>query len=115
MYKLKWTQAAEDQFDAIKEHGKKISKNRRLKGKTGSSKQEGLLKQIRKTLNLLAKNPRHPSLNTHPYSSLTNPVDPSKPVYEAYAQNRTPGAYRVSWRYGPKRDELTIPAITPHP
>jgi hypothetical protein len=43
-------------------------------------------------------------------------------VFEAYAQNETPGAYRVFFLYGPDRTEgkkriavLTIIAITPYP
>jgi hypothetical protein len=30
-------------------------------------------------------------------------------------QNRTPGAYRVFWCYGPDQKQITILAITPHP
>ena len=30
-------------------------------------------------------------------------------------QNRTPGALRIFWCYGPKQGEITIFAITPHP
>jgi hypothetical protein len=36
-------------------------------------------------------------------------------VFEAHAESRTPGAYRVFWHYGPGKGELTIIAITPHP
>ncbi|MDA3949489.1 MAG: hypothetical protein PF508_09690 [Spirochaeta sp.] len=71
------------------------------------------LKAVRKTLALLEGNPRHPSLQTHEYSSLTRAVGIK--VFEAYAENRTPAAYRVFWCYGPQPDELTIIAITPHP
>ena len=31
------------------------------------------------------------------------------------AKNKTPGAYRVFWCYGPNTGEITIIAITPHP
>lgn len=58
-------------------------------------------KAIRKALGLMETNLRHQSLNTHPYSSLIG-VNGEK-VFESYAQNNTPGAYRVFWRYGPKR------------
>jgi hypothetical protein len=54
-------------------------------------------------------------LQTHPYSSIANPYDPKQKVFEAYAQNQTPGAYRVFWCCGPGNGELTIIAITPHP
>jgi hypothetical protein len=36
-------------------------------------------------------------------------------VLESYLQNRTPGAYRVIWCYGPQQVQITIVAITPHP
>lgn len=80
----------------------------------------GVLSQVRKTLGLLETNPRHPSLQTHKYQSLEGPH--GEDVFEAYAQNRTPGAYRVFFYYGPDRvigkkrvARLTIVAITPHP
>jgi hypothetical protein len=79
-----------------------------------------LLKQVRKTLGLLEKNLRHPSLNTHKFRSLRGPA--GEEVFEAYVQNQTPGAYRVFFYYGPDRIEagrriavLTIIDITPHP
>jgi hypothetical protein len=80
----------------------------------------GVLKQVRKTLGLLETNLRHPALSTHAYASLHSPN--GEPVLEAYVQNRTPGACRIFFYYGPDRVEgkrrtpvLTIIAITPHP
>lgn len=71
-------------------------------------------KAVIKALRLLAENPRHPGLNTHEYSSFVGP-DGAK-VYEAYAQNNTPGAYRIFFCYHPPKAVLiTIIAITPHP
>ena len=71
------------------------------------------LKAVQKTLGYLEKNPRHPSLNTHKYSSLEGPC--GEEVFEAYAENNTPGAYRIFCYYGPKPKHITIVAITPHP
>jgi hypothetical protein len=71
------------------------------------------LKAVRKTLGLLETNPRHPGLNTHKYSDIAGPN--GEDVFEAYAENNTPGAYRVFWIYGPGKDAITIIAITPHP
>jgi len=86
------------------------------RGGTGkSTKAEGLFKQVQKCIDLLAVNPRHPGLQTHEFLSLTNPYDENAKVFEAYAQNRTPGAYRVFWCYGPKAKQITIISITPHP
>jgi hypothetical protein len=82
--------------------------------------QESLLKQIRKVLVLLETNPRHPSLQTHKFRSLRGPN--GEEAFEAYAQQHTPGAYRVFFYYGPDRMEgehriavVTVFAITPHP
>jgi len=71
------------------------------------------LRAVRKTLGLLESNPRHPSLQTHQYSKLSGPH--GQKVFEAYAENRTPAAFRVFWCYGPEAGQLTIVAISPHP
>ena len=71
------------------------------------------LKSVRKALGYLQTNPRHPGLNTHKYTSLSGPN--GEDVFEAYAENNTPGAYRIFWLYGPGKDAITIIAITPHP
>jgi len=70
-------------------------------------------KATRKALGYLEINPRHPSLNTHKFTSLSGPK--GEEVFEAYAQNHTPGAYRIFWYYGPDKMQITIVAITPHP
>ena len=54
-------------------------------------------KAVNKAITYLQANPRHPSLKTHKFESLKNLVD--GPVFEAYAQNHTPGAYRIFWCY----------------
>ncbi len=71
------------------------------------------LRAVRKTLGLLETNPRHPGLQTHEYSRLAGPH--GEKVFEAYAENKTPAAFRVFWFYGPQSDQMTIIAITPHP
>ena len=73
----------------------------------------GLEKQVKKALGLLQTNLRHPSLRTHKYESVKGPH--GQDVFEAYAQNKTPGAYRIFWCYGPEKDQITILAITAHP
>lgn len=74
---------------------------------------KGLYQQVRKTLCLMQENLRHPSLRTHKYHNFDGPKGQS--VFEAYVQNKTPGAYRVFWCYGPEKEMITILAITPHP
>ena len=105
MFHLEFTEAAQSQLDALE------------KNKNDS----GLTKQVKKALGYLQANPKHPSLNTHPYDSLVNPVDPKTKVFGAYAQNNTPGAYRVFFIYGSAKKPptkgrmITIIAIAPHP
>ncbi len=71
------------------------------------------LKTVRKTLGYLETNPRHPSLQTHEFKSLSDAHGTK--VFEAYAEQRTPAAYRVFWHYGPAKGQITIVAITQHP
>lgn len=75
----------------------------------------GLVKQIKKTLGFLQSNPRHPSLQTHVFHSLEHPYNSREKVLEAYIQQRTPAAYRLFWCYGPRKGQITVIAITPHP
>ncbi|NJR52682.1 MAG: hypothetical protein HC780_27035 [Leptolyngbyaceae cyanobacterium CSU_1_3] len=63
-------------------------------------------KKVLKTLGLMETNLRHPGLMTHKYDSLRGPR--AEEVFEAYAENRTPGAYRVFWFYGPESAQITI-------
>jgi len=71
------------------------------------------LNAVRKSLGYLESNPKHPSLNTHEYNSLTRRYGIR--IFEAYAENKTPQSYRIFWHYGPDKSEITIIAITPHP
>jgi hypothetical protein len=71
------------------------------------------LKKIKNTISKLKENPKHPGLHTHKNNSIKNPFD--RETFQSYVENRTPGAFRVFWCYGPKKDEITIFSITPHP
>ncbi|MGI9862295.1 hypothetical protein SDD30_13030 [Moorella naiadis] len=70
-------------------------------------------KAVKKALFILAENPRHQSLQTHEFTSLKEPR--GEKVFEAYAEQNTPAAYRIFWCYGPGKGEITILAITKHP
>ena len=70
-------------------------------------------KEVKKALHFLKENPRHPGLNTHKYS-LFQGID-GEDVFEAYAENNTPAAYRIFWHYGPRKNSITVIAITAHP
>lgn len=74
---------------------------------------EKRFKAVSKALKFLAQDPRHPGLQTHRYFSLSGP-DGEK-VFEAYAEQDTPAAYRVFFYYGRTRGEIVVFAITAHP
>ena len=97
-FALKYTPEAQQQYQ-------ELSKSKML------AKQ---FKAVKKALRLLSSDPRHPGLNTHKYSSLIGPKGCE--VFEAYAENKTPAAWRIFWSYFPaKTNTITILAITPHP
>ena len=91
-----------------------------LKALASDPAKRGLHKQVLKALGMLELKTRHPGLNTHEYRSLEGVK--GERVWEAYAQNETPGTYRVFFHYGPDEGSgkrrfpiVTIVAITPHP
>ncbi len=114
-FELQFTPTAEQKYISLKSAAEQALGNRIKSKKKKTSKQEGLFKQVYKTLELLANNPRHPGLQTHQYDAIDNPYNFKEKIFEAYVQNRTPGAYRIFWCYGPSKNQLTIIAITPHP
>lgn len=69
-------------------------------------------KAVTKALRFLSQNPKHPGLQTHKFLSLQGPQ--GEEVFEAYAEQNTPGAYRIFFFYGPGRNQITIFAVTPH-
>ena len=102
--KIKFTPTADRQFSELE----------------NSPSQAGIYEQVRKALGYIEVNPHHPSLNTHEFSSLSGAN--GEKIFEAYAQNNTPGAYRIFWHYGPDETRgkkrlpvITVVAITPHP
>jgi hypothetical protein len=115
VFSLRWSSEAQSQYEALRDAAQTAFASRQRDGKSKSSRQEGLFKQVHKTLMYLSNNPRHPGLRTHKYRSISDPSGQNREIFEAYAQNDTPGAYRVFWCYGPGRGEITIVAITSHP
>ncbi len=96
-FELRFTELVSNQLDAL-ESDASLAKR---------------LKAVRKALGMLEANPRHPGLNTHKFESIKGPN--GEEVFEAYAENKTPAAWRIFWIYGPGRNQITIVAITPHP
>jgi len=97
LFELEWTSEAEETYNLLK----------------GDASQKKRYKAVKKTIRFLAINPRHNSLQTHEYLSLKGPK--GEKVFEAYAEQKTPAAYRVFWYYGSSRGIITIFAITSHP
>ena len=84
-----------------------------LKELKESAHLEKRFKAVSKALKYLAENLRHSGLQTHLYTSLQGPG--REKVFEAYAEQDTPAAYRIFFYYGKTRGELVVFAITPHP
>ena len=114
-FKPLWTEAAATMFGKLQAAALVSLQNRNRKKNTKASKAEGLFKQVEKCVRLLLENPKHPGLQTHTYDSIESPYAPNERVFEAYVQNRTSGAYRLFWCYGPAQGVITIIAITEHP
>ena len=97
MFELEWT----DEAKAIY-RGLKVNPSQKIR-----------YNAVKKTLKYLSENPRHPSLQTHSFLSLEGPNQ--EKIFEAYAQQKTPAAYRVFWYYGSARGTITVLTITAHP
>jgi len=105
-YQLRYAKSANKQFDDIQR--KDAAKHRKV------------VKCLRK----LAEDPKQSGLNFHKYDSMLGPN--GEEVWESYAENKAPAAWRVFWCYGPDEREgndpkgavvkiITVVAITPHP
>lgn len=88
-FQLKFTEQAEANLKELEEDNSLLKR----------------FKAVRKALGFLETNPRHPGLNTHKYSALSGLN--GEEVFEAYAENKPPPAYRIFWLYGPEKKELT--------
>ncbi len=62
----------------------------------------------KKTLRLLAENPRHPSLKTHKVHKAVG--DFGGDVFEAYITQK----YRLTWEYGPHQGAITLRNVDNH-
>jgi hypothetical protein len=57
--------------------------------------------------------PSYKGLHSKLYASRQGPN--KEKIFQSYAQNKTPGAYRIYWYYGPEQKMLTVVDITAHP
>lgn len=96
MYKIKFLKEAIDDFEKLKKQGQTAKR-----------------KKIKLALDKLKENPRHPGLHTHKNNSFKGKY--GEEIFQSYVENRTPGAFRIFWVYGPDENVITIISITPHP
>ena len=96
MFEIHWTDEAKAVYSSLK----------------STPSEKARYTAVKKTIMLLAGNPRHPSLRNHQFYSLEGPK--GEKVFEAYAQQRTPAAYRIIWYYGPEKNTITVLTITSH-
>jgi len=97
LFEVYWTYEAKQAYKLLKNDA---SKKKRYKA-------------VKKTIQFLSMESRHNSLQTHEFTSIKGPN--GEKVFEAYAQQKSPAAFRVFWYYGPSKGVITIVAITPHP
>jgi hypothetical protein len=97
LFELYWTPRARTEYENLKTSAS-LSKR---------------YKAVKKTIQFLQSDPRHNSLQTHEFISLRG--FNGEKVFEAYAEQNTPAAYRVFWHYGPGKGMITIVAIADHP
>ncbi|WP_031509442.1 hypothetical protein [Streptomyces megasporus] len=98
MYQLRFSDDADRTLTELEEGGKATASK---------------LKKVRKALAHLQHDPRYPGLHSHQYESFPGHSDVK--VWDSYVENRTPGAWRIYWRYGPnEKNDLNeeIPVIT---
>lgn len=81
-----------------------------LQRKQYQSKRKKVLRTLKQ---LEVYGPRHPGLNSHPYKSVPGPGGAT--LWESYVENKTPGAWRIWWIYGPGTAQITIVTLGPHP
>jgi hypothetical protein len=101
MFELVWTAGAQAQYEALQ----------------ADPSQKKRFKAVTKCLQFLRANPRHQGLHTHEWDA--EKCSHGGKLYEAYAQNKTPGAFRVFFCYVPDLPAgvrvIEIFSITPHP
>lgn len=96
-FELKFTEQADFDMNALRSDNSK----------------KAISKAVIKSLRFMMVNLKHPSLQTHKYNEFHGPNN--EEIFESYAQNNTPGAYRIFWYYGPGKKVITILRITAHP
>ncbi|HEY3285386.1 MAG TPA: hypothetical protein VGN26_24190 [Armatimonadota bacterium] len=76
-------------------------------------KDRGKHRKVMKALDQIKVDPSHPGLRSHEIESYKAPDNGN--VFESYAENNAPGAWRVFWHYGPDKGVIAILAVVKHP
>ena len=76
------------------------------KAKTLDADETILLRKLRKAILLLSMNPKHPGLESHDISALSDRFGVR--VWQSYLENRTPAAGRLFWVYGGEHGEKRL-------
>ena len=72
-----------------------------------------LYKKWGNALKKLSEDPFYPSLHTHEIGELSKRY--GMRVWQSYLENKTSGAMRMYWVYGPEQNDITIIGLEPHP
>lgn len=80
---------------------------------TIKKKEEELYRKWGNALKKLSDDPFYPSLQTHEIPPLSKRYGVK--VWQSYLENKTSGARRMYWVYGPNQQEITIIGLEPHP
>lgn len=78
-----------------------------------TKQEKQLYKKWGNSLKKLSENPFYPGLQTHEISPLSKRY--GMKVWQSYLENKTSGAIRMYWVYGPDQQEITIIGLEPHP
>lgn len=78
-----------------------------------TKKEEQLYKKWGNALKKLSENPMYPSLKSHEIDTLSKRY--GMKVWQSYLENKTSGAMRMFWVYGPEQQQITIVDLEPHP
>lgn len=80
---------------------------------TIKKKEEQLYKKWGNALKKLSEDPMYPSLKTHEITDLSRRY--GMRVWQSYLENKTSGAMRMYWVYGPDQKDITVIGLEPHP
>ena len=86
--------------------------NKAKKGTLGKDEKK-LYKKLEKAMNFLSNDPKHPGLHSHEIEAISKRCGVK--VWQSYLENKTSGAGRIYWVYGPEKNEITIVGLESHP